>query len=65
MAGVEEVIVEPRAQGGAKLVMGAIVSEKWCAGKKTVLMRHRAGCAKPGDTSWTKACIGVVSIGHA
>ena len=51
MAGVEEVAVEPRAQEGAELVMGTVVSNKWCAGEKTLLTTRCTGVAKPGDTS--------------
>ena len=51
MAGVEEVAVEPRAQEGAELVMGAVVLKKWCVGEKTLLTTRRAGVAKPGYIS--------------
>ena len=57
--------MEPRAQEGAELVMGAVVSKKWCASKKMLLTICRGGFAKPGDTSLTKARIGVASTGHA
>ena len=45
--------------------MGAVVSNYWCAGEKILLTTRHGGFAKPGDTSWTKALIGVASTEHA
>ena len=59
---------------GPELVMGTwkwcgeldMGTWKWCTQKKNELStRYHAGFAKPGDMSWMKARVGVVSIGHA